>query len=130
MKFKDNVPIYLQIKDIINRQIIAGKYSLGAKIPSVRDLSVKLEVNINTIQKAVNELVQEEVVVTKRGLGNFVTENMQVVDELKDQLIKQTIADMYESLTAMGLDQGEIFYYIKMYLAERIKDNDQSSANK
>ncbi|MBA1393998.1 GntR family transcriptional regulator [Bombilactobacillus bombi] len=129
MKFKDNVPIYLQIKDIINRQIIAGKYSLGAKIPSVRDLSVQLGVNINTIQKAINELVQESVVVTKRGLGNFVTEDVQIVDELKDDLIKQTIADMYEALTAMGLDQGEIFYYIKMYLAERMKDDDQSSTN-
>lgn len=121
MKFKDNVPIYLQIKSLINQQIIAGKYALGAKLPSVRDLSVQLEVNINTIQKAINELVQEGVVVTKRGLGNFVTENLQIVDELKEQLINQTIGDMYESLTAMGLDQGEIFYYLKIYLAERMK---------
>lgn len=127
MKFKDNVPIYLQIKSLINQQIIAGKYALGAKLPSVRDLSVQLEVNINTIQKAINELVQEGVVVTKRGLGNFVTENLQIVDELKEQLINQTIGDMYESLTAMGLDQGEIFYYLKIYLAERMKKNDNSS---
>lgn len=129
MKFKDNVPIYLQIKSLINQQIIAGKYTLGAKLPSVRDLSVQLEVNINTIQKAINELVQEGVVVTKRGLGNFVTENLQIVDELKEQLINQTIGDMYESLTAMGLDQGEIFYYLKIYLAARMKKNDNSSEN-
>ncbi|MCT6857427.1 MAG: GntR family transcriptional regulator [Bombilactobacillus mellis] len=129
MKFKDNVPIYLQIKSLINQQIIAGKYALGAKLPSVRDFSVQLEVNINTIQKAINELVQEGVVVTKRGLGNFVTENLQIVDELKEQLINQTIGDMYESLTAMGLDQGEIFYYLKIYLAERMKKNDNSSEN-
>lgn len=129
MKFKDNVPIYLQIQSLINQQIIAGKYALGAKLPSVRDLSVQLEVNINTIQKAINELVQEGVVVTKRGLGNFVTENLQIVDELKEQLINQTIGDMYESLTAMGLDQGEIFYYLKIYLAERMKKNDNSSEN-
>ncbi len=129
MKFKDNIPIYLQIKSLINQQIIAGKYALGAKLPSVRDLSVQLEVNINTIQKAINELVQEGVVVTKRGLGNFVTENLQIVDELKEQLINQTIGDMYESLTAMGLDQGEIFYYLKIYLAERMKKNDNSSEN-
>lgn len=129
MKFKDNVPIYLQIKSLINQQIIAGKYALGAKLPSVRDLSVQLEVNINTIQRAINELVQEGVVVTKRGLGNFVTENLQIVDELKEQLINQTIGDMYESLTAMGLDQGEIFYYLKIYLAERMKKNDNSSEN-
>ena len=129
MKFKDNVPIYLQIKSMINQQIIAGKYALGAKLPSVRDLSVQLEVNINTIQKAINELVQEGVVVTKRGLGNFVTENLQIVDELKEQLINQTIGDMYESLTAMGLDQGEIFYYLKIYLEKRMKKNDNSSEN-
>lgn len=129
MKFKDNIPIYLQIKSLINQQIIAGKYALGAKLPSVRDFSVQLEVNINTIQKAINELVQEGVVVTKRGLGNFVTENLQIVDELKEQLINQTIGDMYESLTAMGLDQGEIFYYLKIYLAERMKKNDNSSEN-
>lgn len=129
MKFKDNVPIYLQIKSLINQHIIAGKYALGAKLPSVRDLSVQLEVNINTIQKAINELVQEGAVVTKRGLGNFVTENLQIVDELKEQLINQTIGDMYESLTAMGLDQGEIFNYLKIYLAERMKKNDNSSEN-
>lgn len=129
MKFKDNVPIYLQIESLINQQIIAGKYTLGAKLPSVRDLSVQLEVNINTIQKAINELVQEGVVVTKRGLGNFVTEDLQVVDELKEQLIHQTIGDMYESLTAMGLDQGEIFYYLKVYLAERMKAHEDSNEN-
>lgn len=129
MKFKDNVPIYLQIESLINQQIIAGKYTLGAKLPSVRDLSVQLEVNINTIQKAINELVQEGVVVTKRGLGNFVTEDLQVVDELKEQLIHQTIGDMYESLTAMGLDQGEIFYYLKVHLAERMKAHGDSNEN-
>ncbi|NVY96217.1 GntR family transcriptional regulator [Lactobacillus sp. DCY120] len=127
MKFKDNIPIYLQIKALINRKIIVSDYPLGSKLPSVRDLSLQLEVNINTIQKAINELVQEKVVVTKRGRGNFVTENLQMVDELKEKLVGQTISEMYESLIALGLDQGEIFYYIKLYATERMTSDDNNA---
>ena len=85
MKFKDNIPIYLQIKTFINRKIISGEYPLGTKIPSVRDLSLQLEVNINTIQKALNELVQEQIIFTKRGRGNFVTTDAHLVAQLKAQ---------------------------------------------
>lgn len=129
MKFKDNVPIYLQIESLINQQIIAGKYTLGAKLPSVRDLSVQLEVNINTIQKALNELVQEQIIFTKRGRGNFVTTDAHLVAQLKAQLIHQTLENMDESLQAMGLSKQEIAHYLKLYSQERMGLDDQNFTN-
>ncbi|UQS82259.1 GntR family transcriptional regulator [Bombilactobacillus folatiphilus] len=125
MKFKDNIPIYLQIKDLINQQIVSQKYPLGAKIPSVRDLSVQLEVNINTIQKALTELIREGIIETKRGRGNFVTENPQVIDEIRIKIIQQSLSKMYESLSRIGLDQGEMLYYIKTYFGERMAEDEK-----
>lgn len=129
MKFKDNIPIYLQIKTFINRKIVSGEYPLGTKIPSVRDLSLQLEVNINTIQKALNELVQEQIIFTKRGRGNFVTTDAHLVAQLKAQLIHQTLENMDESLQAMGLSNQEIAHYLKLYTQERMGLDDQNFTN-
>ena len=45
-------PIYLQLMERIQRDIIAGVYQTGDKLPSVRDLALEAAVNPNTMQKA------------------------------------------------------------------------------
>ena len=56
MNFKDANPIYLQIAERISEEILAGKFSSNERIPSVREYSALLEVNINTAVKAYDYL--------------------------------------------------------------------------
>lgn len=75
MEFSSNQPIYLQVATWLEQQIMAGTYQAGRKIPGVRDLAVTLIVSTRTVQNAINQLVENGLVVTKRGQGNFVTED-------------------------------------------------------
>ena len=71
--FKQDRAIYLQMAERICDEILAGKYNADDRIPSVRELTVLLEVNTNTVVKTYELLLQWEVIYTKRGLGYFVT---------------------------------------------------------
>ena len=49
-------PIYLQLMERIQMDIVSGKYHAGDKLPSVRDLAIEAAVNPNTMQKTLSEL--------------------------------------------------------------------------
>ena len=70
----NKVPVYGQIVTQIKFAVASGAYGPGDQIPSVRQLSVDLLVNPNTISKAYRELDREGIIFTKRGLGLFVTD--------------------------------------------------------
>ena len=67
--------IHDQIIEGIEREITAGVLPVGAKLPSVRELSVSLGVNPNTVQKALTVLDSAGVIVSTHGRGSFVAEN-------------------------------------------------------
>ena len=83
MEFSSNQPIYLQVATWLEQQIFEGKYPIGHKIPGVRDLAVHLIVSTRTVQNAVNQLVTSGLIITKRGQGNFVTEDATKIDDIK-----------------------------------------------
>ncbi|WP_258088308.1 GntR family transcriptional regulator [Weissella fangxianensis] len=83
MEFSSNQPIYLQVATWLEQQILEGKYPIGHKIPGVRDLAVHLIVSTRTVQNAVNQLVTSGLIITKRGQGNFVTEDATKIDNIK-----------------------------------------------
>lgn len=66
------VPIYDQIKEQIKGLIHAGKIKTGDQLPTIRELSVELSVNFNTVALAYRDLVNEGVIITERGKGTFV----------------------------------------------------------
>ena len=92
MKFNNETPIYLQLFQRLALDIVTGKYSSGEKIPSVRELSVMYKVNPNTVQKALIELKDVELIYTERTNGKFVTENKKIIKECfkKFNVIGQT----------------------------------------
>ena len=70
----DDRPIYLQLMERIQQDIISGIYKPGDKIPSVRDLALDAAVNPNTMQKALSELERSGLVYSQRTSGRFITE--------------------------------------------------------
>lgn len=75
MNFNDNKAIYLQLAERLMDSIIAGKYTPGSRIPSVREYAAEVEVNPNTVVRSYEYLEQKDIVYNKRGLGFFVADN-------------------------------------------------------
>ncbi|RMC24336.1 MULTISPECIES: GntR family transcriptional regulator [unclassified Lactobacillus] len=116
MEFKDNIPIYLQIKQYLYRQIITGKLQPGSKIPSVRELAVLLTVNVNTVQRALQQMNTEGILFTKRGEGNFVTEDTKLLKKTKQELIEEELDKFVDNMAALGLTNKEITISLTRYL--------------
>jgi GntR family transcriptional regulator len=70
----NHVPIFLQIVEQIAASIAAGVFRPGESLPAQRSLAVSLGVNPNTVQKALDELERRGLVVSRRGVGMFVTD--------------------------------------------------------
>ena len=88
-----DMPIYAQILERIQRQIVSGEYAPGTKIPSVRELAAQAGVNPNTMQKALSELERSGLVVTMRTSGRVVTEDMEMIKQIRKQLAAEQAAE-------------------------------------
>ena len=91
-------PIFLQIVEIIQLDIISGKYSPGDKLPSVRDLAFEASVNPNTMQRALSELERSGLVYSQRTSGRFITEEVAMIEELKSALAQNKIREFLKSM--------------------------------
>ena len=69
MEYNSSLPIYLQAANSIKQDIVTGKLSPGARLPSVRDLAVEYTINPNTVSRVYKELEMEGVCFTRRGMG-------------------------------------------------------------
>lgn len=73
--YHSRVPIYEQIKEQIIMLINTGVYAPDEKLPSIRTLSSELNINVNTIKRAFQELEMEGVTYSAQGRGVFVSSN-------------------------------------------------------
>lgn len=108
MLFNENEPIYIQVYNHILIQIATGKYPVGEKIPSVRELSIKLKINPNTISKALKELENLNIIYVKRGIGNFVSEDEDKIRSLKEDILKKITTNFIENLKKLGITLSEV----------------------
>lgn len=104
----NNIPIYLQIMERIQRDIISGRYRPGDKLPSVRELAVEAAVNPNTMQKALSELERGGLVYSQRTSGRFITEDEELLKELKREQAAGYLAEFMANMHNLGLKDEEI----------------------
>jgi GntR family transcriptional regulator len=67
-----NKPVYEQLIEGIERDILIGTFSEGSQLPSLRELSAMLSVNPNTIQKSYAELMRRGIIQSAHGSGCYV----------------------------------------------------------
>ena len=106
-------PIFLQIVERIQTDIISGKYKPGDKLPSVRDLASEASVNPNTMQKAFSELERTGLVYTQRTAGRFITEDTELIDGLKKDFAKEKITEFIDLMQKLGFSKEEILALIQ-----------------
>ena len=117
-RFNDNIPIYIQLVEMIKTDIVSGKYQPGDKLPAVRDLAMELGVNPNTVQRAFSELEREDLVKSDRTNGRYVTDDKKKIKELLKVLSEKYIDELFEKLNSLGMSDGQI---VKMINNERKK---------
>ncbi len=117
----NNIPIYLQIMERIQRDIISGRYRPGDKLPSVRELAVEAAVNPNTMQKALSELERGDLVYSQRTSGRFITEDEELLKELKKERAGRYLAEFVENMHNLGLKDDEILTLLNEKLKEERK---------
>ena len=111
--FDNKTPIYLQIVDIITKDITSGVLKKGQKLLSVREYALLYQVNPNTICKALSILEDNKIIYTERTNGKFVTNDVQIINEYKNIIIKEKIQTFMDDLSEMGLSKEEVLELIK-----------------
>lgn len=100
-------PIYMQLMEEIQLSIISGKYKAGDRIPAVRDMAAQASVNPNTMQKALAELEREGLLHTQRTAGRFITEDAQMIENLKQQIASEQLTEFFEKMQKIGYSRLE-----------------------
>ena len=112
----DSRPIYLQLMERIQHDIISGVYQPGDKLPSVRDLALDAAVNPNTMQKAFSELERSGLVYSHRTSGRFITDDSSLLKKIKTDLAQEYISGFLSQMRHLGLDDSETLEMIKQSL--------------
>ena len=119
-KLDDNRPIYLQLMEKIQQDIVSGVYNPGDKLPSVRELALEAAVNPNTMQKALSELERSGIVYSRRTSGRFITEDETMLKQLKNELTKSHIHEFFEKMKQLGFSTYDTLNLIQ----ETVKEED------
>lgn len=101
-------PIYAQLVERIQMQIVSGYYPPGGKLPSVRELATMAAVNPNTMQRAFAELERSRLIVTQRTNGRTVTEDIGMIDEIRQSLAKEHLEAFFSKMKELGFKDEEI----------------------
>ena len=109
----DSRPIYLQLMERIQHDIISGVYQPGDKLPSVRDLALDAAVDPNTMQKALSELERGGLVYSHRTSGRFITDDSTLLKKIKTDLAQEYISTFLSQMRRLGLNDSETLEMIK-----------------
>ena len=117
MDFNDSQAIYLQIADYFCENILQKKWQEGEKIPSVREIAVKVEVNPNTAMRTFSYLQDQGIIFNKRGIGYFVADSgfRKTLQLKKEQFIREELPKMFRNMELLGLDLDDLQLYYKNY---------------
>jgi len=111
--FDNDRPIYIQLVEQLKECIVAGKFKSGEKLPSVREFAMQIKVNPNTVQKALAEIENQKLIYTERTNGKFVTENEELIENVKKELANQKVQKYFQDMNKLGINKQEAITYLQ-----------------
>lgn len=111
-RFSGDKPIYSQIVEQFQVLIVSGELKPGNKLMSVRDLARQAQVNPNTMMRALAELENRNLIISHRVNGKSVTEDLELIKNLKSELAKDVICEFWEKMKELGFSEEEILNLI------------------
>lgn len=117
-KFDSDRPIYAQLLETIQMQIVSGQYGPGDRLPSVRELAACANVNPNTMQKAFAALEQSGLITTQRTSGRTVTEDITMIKAVQKDLASSHITQFIQKMKELGFTKEEIKNLVEANIEE------------
>lgn len=113
--FDQDKPIYLQIREKIEDQIVNQQLKEGEQAPSTNQLVSFYKINHATVSKGVNQLVEEGILFKKRGIGMFVAEGARekLIQKRKDAFLNNYVVGLVQEAEKLGISNQELFDLIK-----------------
>ena len=108
--WRDDQPIYRQLKDKIKTLVLGGTYLEGEALPSVRNVASEYQINHLTVAKAYQELVDEMIVEKRRGLGMFVLEGAReaLLASERNKFYEEELPQLIKRIEELGIDTDEL----------------------
>jgi GntR family transcriptional regulator len=108
--WREDQPIYRQIRDRVVAMILDGSLKEGEALPSVRTVAVDLQVNPLTVSKAYQELADDGVVDRRRGLGMFVQDGARsrLGSSERDLFLTQEWPDLVLRIKRLGIKPADL----------------------
>ncbi|HHV37757.1 MAG TPA: GntR family transcriptional regulator [Candidatus Cloacimonetes bacterium] len=124
--FKDDIPIYLQLRQKIEEQILDGALKEGDKLQSLRLMSAQYRINPITAGNAVNALVDEGILFQKRGIGVFVSEGARelIIKNRYKNFKKDTLEPALRLAKSYEMPQIELMNLILRIYGENDEQDD------
>ena len=124
MTWNDSVPIYRQLHQRVVAMILDGALNEGDPLPSVRQVAADFQINPLTVSKAYQELVDEQLVEKRRGLGMFVIEGARaaLLKSERERFLREEWPLLFARLQRLGLD-------LKTLLREAESDKERAEKN-
>lgn len=119
MQFDATRPIWLQLVEEFSRRIAVGEWSVGEKIPGVRELAADLEVNPNTVQRALAELENRGVCFSERTAGRFVTRDAERIRALREELASGATETFIGQIKGDGFDLDQALDIVHTYWTQK-----------
>lgn len=111
----DLKPIYVQISEWLENEILSGNFESDQKIYSQYQLAEMFTINPATAAKGLNILAEEKILYKKRGLGMFVTKNAIeiILTKRKGQTLKRLVIDIVNEAKTLNISEEELIQMIR-----------------
>ncbi|AJD92633.1 MULTISPECIES: GntR family transcriptional regulator [Jeotgalibacillus] len=109
-KLREDVPIFQQIAETIESGILEGSYSIGDRVPSTNEFAKFYQINPATAAKGINQLVEQEILFKKRGIGMFVGDQAReiILSKRKDRFYHDYIVPLKTEAEKLGISESEL----------------------
>ena len=109
-EWSDSQPIYRQLRDRVVALILDGVLKEGDPLPSVRNVAAEYRVNPLTVLKGYQQLVDEELVETKRGRGMFIKPGARdlLLEAERQKFLSEQWPRVLETIQRLGLNADEL----------------------
>ena len=116
LDFRSGLPIYIQIMNQIENQVIGGILKPGDQLPTVRALASEIRVNFNTVARAYRMLDEARIISTQQGRGTYITEIPP--PEVKEKLRNETL----EALARRYIGEALRLEFSQSAISQMVKD--------
>ena len=109
-QWEDSVPIYRQLRDRVVAMILEGVLKEGDPLPSVRNVAAEFRLNPLTVLKGYQQLVDEQLVEKRRGLGMFVSvgASKALMKDERQRFLEEEWPKVYATIQRLGLSTADL----------------------